>query len=154
MTSSLERIVSGGQTGADQAALDWAIQNRIPHGGWCPKGRRSEAGPILARYQLRETPSPEYAVRTEWNVRDAGATVIFSCAETLSGGTALTRKLAIQYGRPWIHLYAGLGTEAAAARLQEFVERYPVRVLNVAGPRASEESAIATFVTAVLSAAF
>ncbi|MGI8605082.1 MAG: YpsA SLOG family protein [Verrucomicrobiales bacterium] len=64
------RIISGGQTGADRAALDWAIANGVPHGGWCPKGRLAEDGPIPDRYQLTETPTANYLQRNEWNVRD------------------------------------------------------------------------------------
>lgn len=67
---SVIRIVSGGQTGADRAALDWAIANNVPHGGWCPKGRKAEDGAIPAHYALKETPSASYLQRTEWNMRD------------------------------------------------------------------------------------
>ena len=74
------KIISGGQTGADRAALEFAIKQGIPHGGWCPKGRRSEDGQIDAKYQLQETPSSNYLQRTEWNVRDSDGTVIFSIA--------------------------------------------------------------------------
>ena len=72
-----ERIVSGGQTGADRAALDWAIERGIPHGGWCPRGRRAEDGRIDRRYALRETPAHDYQQRTRWNVRDSDGTLIF-----------------------------------------------------------------------------
>jgi ADP-ribosylglycohydrolase len=64
MTKAPSKIVSGGQTGADRAALDWAIKRGIPHGGWCPKGRKSEDGPIDVRYQLNETPRADYVVAT------------------------------------------------------------------------------------------
>ena len=74
----IEKIISGGQTGADCAALDFAIEHGIPHGGWCPGGRLAEDGPIDARYQLKETPSANYTQRTEWNVRDSDGTVVFS----------------------------------------------------------------------------
>ena len=73
----IEKIVSGGQTGADRAALDFAIERGISQGGWCPKGRMAEDGPIHARYQLKETPSSGYVQRTEWNVRDGHGTVVF-----------------------------------------------------------------------------
>ena len=73
-------ILSGGQTGADRAALDFAIEYGLPHGGWCPRGRLAEDGPIDERYELTETPSHRYAQRTEWNVRDSDATVVFSIA--------------------------------------------------------------------------
>lgn len=82
--NAVARIISGGQTGADRAALDFAIAHDIPHGGWCPSGRLAEDGRIPSRYQLRETPSPDYAQRTEWNVRDSDGTVIFSSEDTLT----------------------------------------------------------------------
>lgn len=150
----IAKIISGGQTGADRAALDWAIRAGIEHGGWCPRGRLAEDGPIPSKYQLRETPSDIYAERTEWNVRDADATVIFSGTARLNGGSALTEKLAAAYGRPCLHLQAALGIAAAALRLQEFVVRYAVKVLNVAGPRASTEPDVGLFATQVLNAAF
>ena len=81
----VERMVSGGQSGADRAALDFAIEADIPHGGWCPRDRLAEDGPIDARYRLDETPDRDYVQRTEWNVRDSEGTVIFSIAERLVG---------------------------------------------------------------------
>jgi len=60
MDRLVSRIMSGGQTGADRAALDWGIEHGIPHGGWCPKGRRAEDGPIAVRYQSQETPGTDY----------------------------------------------------------------------------------------------
>ena len=94
------KIISGGQTGADRAALDFAIKHRVPHGGWCPAGRLAEDGPIASRYQLNETPSLDPAQRTEWNVRDSDATVIFSLTPILHGGTKLTEEFAHVYGKP------------------------------------------------------
>jgi len=83
----LEKIVSGGQTGADIAALDVALKHGFPHGGWCPKGRRSEDGSIPARYNLFETPSASYLERTERNVRDTDGTVVFTLAAKVTGGS-------------------------------------------------------------------
>ena len=150
---SVERIVSGGQSGADRAALDWAIANGYAHGGWCPRGRRAEDGEIEARYELHETPGDAYLVRTEWNVRDSDATVIFSLAAELTGGSLSTQELAHQLGRPCLHLSRAAGGEPAT-ELREFVAQHAVRVLNVAGPRASGEPEVGEFVEAVLSAAF
>jgi hypothetical protein len=76
--NSIPKIVSGGQTGADRAALDWALAHGVPCGGWCPKGRKAEDGPIDLKYSLKETPSESYIQRTEWNVRDSDATILFS----------------------------------------------------------------------------
>jgi len=85
MKCEIEKIVSGGQTGADRAALDWAIEHGIPHGGWCPKGRRAEDGPIDGRYQLQETPTANYVERTKSNARDTDGTVVFSIYISLTG---------------------------------------------------------------------
>lgn len=150
----IERIISGGQTGADRAALDWARQAHIPHGGWCPKGRLAEDGIIPVDYNLQETLSDDYAVRTAWNVRDADATVIFSLGAKIRGGTALTAKVARAKRKPVIHVHAALGIEEAATRIRAFVHQYSVKVLNIAGPRASAEPDVGTFVTSVLDAAF
>ncbi len=147
--SRVEKIVSGGQTGADRAALDWALAHGVPCGGWCPKGRRAEDGPIDARYPLMETPSADYAQRTEWNVRDADATVILSLAPVLSGGSRLTRELAERLGKPCLHLHPGVD---ALSLLADFLRRHRVRVLNVAGPRASHEPGVYRYVQDVLDA--
>jgi hypothetical protein len=81
----IQKIVSGGQTGADRAALDYAIAIGIPHGGWCPKGRKAEDGPIDRRYALAETPRADCLQRTEWNVRDTDGTVIFTVGAKAPG---------------------------------------------------------------------
>lgn len=153
-------IVSGGQTGADRAALDFAIDHYLPHGGWCPRGRRAEDGPIDERYELSETTSASYHVRTRQNVQDTDATVVFSIAEQASGGTALTKRLAKQEAKPLLHLardaHDRVGSAVAirddARSLNEFVAEHNVRRLNVAGPRASQEPSIASYVWSVLAA--
>ena len=96
-----------GQTGADRTALDWAIWHDIPHGGWCPKGRKAEDGPIGSKYLLKETPTSNYRQRTEWNVRDSDGTVIFSLAPALTGGSKKTIEFAIKHEKPWrFHMHA------------------------------------------------
>ena len=148
------KIVSGGQTGADRAALDWAVERGVVHGGWCPRGRRAEDGPIDGRYRLTETPGEAYVERTEWNVRDSDGTVIFSIATTLSGGSAKTADFARQQGKPWLHLAQHADRGDAARQLRRFVEEHRIRVLNVAGPRASTEPRVGEFVREVLDEAF
>lgn len=125
-------IVSGGQTGVDRAALDVALELGIPCGGWCPAGRRAEDGRVPYRYPLRETPSPEYGQRTEWNVRDADATLILA-RRPLSGGTARTLKLARAYGRP--HRLVDPGCLDEAETVRRWLADLAPAVLNVAGPR-------------------
>jgi hypothetical protein len=152
-------IVSGGQTGADRAALDFAIEHGMAHGGWCPRGRLAEDGAIAGRYQLRETPLRRYAERTEWNVRDSDATVVFTVARTVSGGTSLTLACARRLGKPVLHLSRDSvtavrgeadGIGMAAGMLEAFLDENDVRVLNVAGPRATQQPAIGDFVRGVL----
>jgi len=150
MSKIPEKIVSGGQTGADRAALDWAIERGIPHGGWCPKGRRAEDGAIDGRYKLKETPSANYIQRTEWNARDSDGTVIFSIGAVLTGGSAKTVELARKHGKPVLHISRAGGDSAAVAALRRFVEDHGIRVLNVAGPRASKEPEVRAFVKEVL----
>jgi len=146
---ALTKIISGGQTGADRAALDWAIENGVPHGGWCPKGRKAEDGPIAAKYQLKETTSADYLQRTQWNAKDTDATVIFTVASALTGGSKRTAGFAEKHKKPWIHLHEGLGIEECAARLKAFIAEHQVKALNVAGTRGSKEPRVGEFVRAV-----
>lgn len=152
-------IVSGGQTGADRAALDFALDNAIPHAGWCPRGRLAEDGPIPRRYELRETPSRSYSQRTEWNVRDSDATVLFTITSQVVGGTALTLQCARRLGKPTLHLHRDASLlpeeaiDVAAAKLLSFLAEHAVKRLNVAGPRASQEPEIGPFVRRVLQRA-
>jgi hypothetical protein len=148
----LTAIQSGGQTGTDRAALDWAIKHHIPQGGWCPKGRRAEDGALDGRYQLQETPSANYLQRTEWNVRDSDGTVVFSIGEHLTGGSLRTLELAIKHRKPHLHLSAASKANASS-ELKQWIQQNNIRVLNVAGPRASKEPKVAEFVIAVLDAA-
>ena len=91
----IKKIISGGQTGADRAALDVAIKFIIPHGGWIPKGRITEEGPLPDKYKLQEMSTSSYPVRTEQNVIDSDGTLIISHGE-LTGGSAYTRKMAMK----------------------------------------------------------
>jgi tetratricopeptide (TPR) repeat protein len=148
------KIISGGQTGADRSALDFAISHGIPHGGWCPHARVGEDGTIHTRYNLTETPSSGYQERTEWNVRDSDATVIFSSTETLTGGTLRTAECAKSHRKPCLLLQRGSDPAQDAAKLLAFIQANNVKVLNVAGPSASKDPRIGEFVNATLKAAY
>ena len=126
------KIISGGQTGVDRAALDAALELGLPCGGWCPRGRKALDGPIPARYPLQETGSADYNVRTRLNVRDSDATLILNCGE-LSGGTAYTLKVARELGKPC--LVVNLDEAVEVSPVLDWLARHAVRVLNLAGPR-------------------
>ena len=132
----MNKLISGGQTGVDRAGLEAAIQLGLAHGGWCPKGRVAEDGTVPRRYQLDETKSNGYVQRTSWNVRDSDATVIISPELKLGRGSALTVREAVSQGKPYLVL---TGPELAGkpAKLAAFILEHQVKVLNVAGPRAS-----------------
>src|ERR1700741_1112620 len=109
-------------------------------GGWFPKGRKAEDGPIDLKYPLKETPSASYLQRTEWNVRDSDATVLFSIESTLTGGALQTVDVARKHKKPPRHL---CGADSAAAdKRKAFTEEHRVKILNVAGPRASNEPGV------------
>ncbi len=128
------RVVSGGQTGVDRAALDAALALGLPIGGWCPLGRRAEDGPIPDRYPLHETPSADYGERTEWNVRDSDATLILHRGP-MTGGTRLTAELARRLGKPL--LARDLAGPIDVRAIADWLNANHVRVLNCAGPRES-----------------
>jgi hypothetical protein len=154
MSLSVIKLVSGGQSGADRAALDVAIELGIAHGGWVPQGRWAEDGVLAAPYQMRETDSPQVAVRTEWNVRDADATLIFSHGEP-SGGTALTARFAASYQKPVLCVDLATSDETVAARsIAVWLAEFRPAILNVAGPRGSNDPLIYDAVSRVLRRVF
>ena len=146
------RIISGGQTGVDRAALDVAIERGVPWGGWCPKGGWAEDLPeppgLLAKYpQLKETPLPHPLQRTEWNVRDSDATLIITDREGIAAsvGTSRGQQWARQHGKPLLVIDATEPDAAAhAARwVKEQQQRFGVDMtLSIGGPRESEAPGI------------
>ena len=148
------RIVSGAQTGADRAALDIGLELEIEIGGWVPRGRLAEDGVISPHYpNLREADSANPARRTELNVRDSDATLILSHGP-LSGGSALTRKLAASNGKPFLHLdLSATGRKQATQKLGDWLRDQQPATLNVAGPRASKDPEIHAATREVLRAA-
>jgi hypothetical protein len=132
----IEKIVSGGQTGVDRGALDAAIAAGVPHGGWCPKGRLAEDGPIADSYRLLETNSTDYAVRTERNVVDSDGTLILY-RQRLAGGTLLTQRMAQRHGQPLLRVR--LDRSIPYALIVDWIAEHEIKVLNVAGPRGSSD---------------
>jgi hypothetical protein len=146
----LRKIISGGQTGADRAGLDFAIEKGLEHGGYVPKGRRAEDGRIDERYNFVELSTSSYPARTRKNIEESDGTVIFSLERSLSGGSKLTRDYAHKPGKPVLHIYEtrkeripnpdSLRLEIQA--LTDFLRSNKIAVLNVAGPRESNEPGV------------
>lgn len=146
----VSRIVSGGQTGADRAALDWAIRNDVPHGGWCPRGRKAEDGALPAKYKLRETASTDYRQRTRQNVIDSDGTLVVNL-RTLEGGTRKTVQIAKSLGKPHFVLPLDAGVrDDDVQQVLDWLRRESIATLNVAGPRESKRPGIYDLVNELL----
>jgi hypothetical protein len=145
----LSKIISGGQTGVDRAALDVALKYKIPCGGWCPKGRIAEDGIIPKRYPLKETDLSDYAVRTELNVKDSDGTLILNTG-VLSGGTAFTVECAKEHKKHFLILdlaksqndREGIVSFGKKLIVCGWIMANDIKVLNVAGPRESKAPGI------------
>ncbi len=149
----IEKIISGGQTGADRAALDVAMKLNIDHGGWIPKGRKTEDGPLPDRYQLKEMPTDDYRDRTRQNIMDSHGTVIIS-RSGLTGGSLLTQSYAKVLGKPLCVINLSLTPDyEASVILKSFILENRILILNVAGPRLSHQPWIYQDVKTVLEVA-
>ena len=152
MSESLgvQRIISGGQTGADRGALEAAIELGLEHGGYCPAGRRAEDGRIPERFRLTETESADYAVRTEKNVLGADGTLLVTRGAP-TGGSALTAALARRHDRVLLHVDLARERECdAVGKVREWLKTRSIGCLNVAGPRESGCPGIAQEVRSLL----
>jgi hypothetical protein len=138
----LKKIISGGQSGADQAALDAAIKYNVPHGGWIQKGRKTEVGILPYEYKLKELKSGTHPNYTERNVINSDGTLIISHGK-LKGGSALPKKLAQKYNRFCLHIDLNK-TPAfiAASKINSWIIEHNIKILNVAGSRASKDPKI------------
>jgi hypothetical protein len=145
-------IVSGGQTGADRAALDVAMAWGLEVSGWVPNGRLAEDGIIPLRYAgLRETASDDPAERTRLNVRDCDGSLIISHGP-LHGGSLLASETATQLGRPLLHVDLMSREMAdAVAAAAGWVRTQRIRALGVGGPRASEDPRVYDATVVLLS---
>lgn len=139
----IQTIISGGQTGADRAAFDFALENNIEIGGYIPKNRCAEDGRISEKYtNLIETKTENPAERTELNVKIADATLILSHGK-LKGGSLLTKELAEKHQKPFLHVdFSDLSFEQAIEKTNTWLNSIDGEILNVAGSRASEDAEI------------
>jgi hypothetical protein len=147
----IKKIISGGQTGADRAALDVAIHLDIPHGGWIPRGRKTEDGPLPEHYRLQELPTDSYPARTAANVADSDGTLIITHGR-LKSGSKLTRQYASAHGKAQLHADLDVlrGDDLLYA-IVNWIVKNDIEVLNVAGSRASEDPSLYDSVFEVLN---
>ena len=145
----IEKIISGGQSGAERAGLDAAIELDTPYGGWLPMGRKAEDGSVPARYtEMKELTRGGYPKRTEMNVVDSDGTVVFSHGK-LSGGSALTRRLAGKHGKPFLFVDLDIEVDHVPV-VHHWVVENDIRVLNVAGSRESKVPGIYAMVKEIV----
>jgi hypothetical protein len=147
-----KRIISGGQTGVDRAALDFAIERGIAYGGFCPKGRRAEDGTIPLHYNLTETKSADYTERTEKNVDASDGTLILYRGD-LTSGTEYTAELCGQKEKP-LYLINLDETKDRLSSFQTWLKKSGIMTLNVAGPRESQRPGISSQAASVLRTLF
>ncbi len=139
---NVKKIVSGGQTGADRAALEVAIDRGVDHGGWCPQGRAAEDGLIAEKYQLQELPDGGHRQRTKRNVIDSDGTLILNIGE-LDGGSLATLRFAEKHGKPHLVIQIDHGVRKGEIEMvRNWLGEQSIAVLNVAGPRESKRPGI------------
>lgn len=150
----IEKIISGGQTGVDRAALDVAMELGVRCGGWCPAGRHADDGPIPARYPLQETADIDHTVRTESNVRHSDATLIVYRGD-LHGGTAYAVEMARHLGRPVLAI--DVEEPPDIEKITDWLRSAQVRTLHIGGPRESSRAGIynqaRSLITRIITAA-
>lgn len=148
------KIISGGQTGVDRAALDAALELGILCGGWCPKGRKAEDGPLDKKYPLKETDSDDYSVRTEWNVRDSDGTLIITRGKPTTG-TAYTIAMTRVHKKPCLMIDLKKSSLSPfSVEILNWIQKNKIEILNVAGPRESNFPGIYKISKEILLATF
>ena len=148
----LGTLVSGGQAGAERAVLDWAIENQVEHGGWCPQGRRAEDGFIPTTYELRETRTRNYAEALGKNIHESDATLIVTISRKLNGALKHAVETAKRAHKPLLHLSKNVPLDENALRLRAFIEDEQIERLHITGSRASDEEGIEDFVSGLFTA--
>ena len=150
----IQKIISGGQTGAARAALDVALKLGIEYGGWIPRGRLTEDGPLPGMYRLEEMPTSSYTKRTRQNILDSDGTLILSHG-ALADGAAMARQTLRKCKRPWLHVdLHETAAFQAALDISDWVEDNRIAVLHVTGPRAGTDSDIYKNTLAILESAY
>jgi len=146
----INKFISGGQTGAERAALDVAINLGISHGGWISKGRITEKGPLPVKYRLLEMPTDSYPQSAEQNVIDSDGTLIIARGK-FTGGTDYIRRMTLKHKKQLLGIdLAQTRLYEAASLIASWIKMRRIEILNVAGPRASEDQQIYSDVITIL----
>lgn len=129
-------IISGGQSGVDRAALDFALKNNIKCGGWCPLGRIAEDGYIENKYPLVETSTSDYNQRTRKNIEDSDGTLVLY-SDFIDSGTILTKDICMELGKPFLEINLVTTSKFNVSTLAFWLKDNNISILNIAGPRES-----------------
>jgi len=135
------KIISGGQSGIDRAALDFALKFNISCGGWCPKGRKAEDGRIDVKYPLKETFDENYNTRTKLNVEHSDGTLIFF-KKMPDKGTLLTIEYANKFNKPVLEINLSHNQKQNVQLVNAWLQAHSFKILNIAGPRESNSPGI------------
>ena len=138
----IKKMISGGQIGAEQAALDVAIKLGVSHSGWIQKGRRTQSWTLPEKYQLKEMDTASFKGRIERNVTDSDGTLIISHG-SLAGGADYSREMTVKHNRPCLHInLRETPGFFAASTINTWALENSIEVLNVTGSRSSEDAEI------------
>lgn len=147
----IQKIVVGGQAGAEIAAAEAAISCGVPYGGWLPKGRKTENGPVPEKYTEFKTVDGGYAVRTEQNIINSDGTLIFTYAKLCpSNDSTLPKKIATQHNRPFLIVDLASGKNPAS-KIADWIIEWDIHILNVTGEKASKAPGIYDQVKNIIS---
>jgi hypothetical protein len=153
----IRKIISGGQTGADQGALDYAMEKGMEAGGWCPRGRVCENGIIPAKYPVEEVAEDDYNLRTKRNVQDSDGTLVIIRDGYMEDGTHRTVEYCMGLSKPQflvdLHVMSGQ-LESVCHALINWIDHHGIEVLNVAGNRESNSPGIQKETAAFLGQVF
>lgn len=151
---AVRKIISGGQTGADQGGLVAGRRLGLETGGTAPRGFRTATGddPRLAALGLTEHASRDYQPRTKDNVLDADGTIVIG--RHSSPGSKLTIKLCAEFRKPCFLLPWNSGEEVPdPTEFQAWLLRNDIQVLNVAGNGEGNNQGVGRAAVAFLVAA-
>ena len=140
------KVISGGQTGADQAGLAAAHDCLIETGGWMPAGFLTSAGlrPSFAKkYGMKDTKFRGYRDRTRKNVEESDGTIWFGNPD--SPGGKLTINTAKELGKPVLEVKFDKSTLKVGEKIARWLLLENIQTVNIAGNREDTNPGIYQF---------